>query len=944
MNSSHKAALISTLTGASARVTQWPVRTYLMWLVLACLMPGILGATGLFIYQYRQGRTQQEKDTIQTARALVQAVDNHLLRARAVVQTLSVSDTLIRRDFSRFHRQARQAVTLSGLGTNLVLRNEAGQQILNTAVEYGNPLHPQPAPEQVRDVFATGRSTISPVFIGPVMKRPIMSVDVPVIIDGKVAYDLGIGILPEHFNTLLKEQGLPSGWIAAVFDKTGTIAGRTHLPDRFVGRKATAELLQSMAKSREGSIETTTLDGIQVLSFYSRSPVTNWRVAIGIPRQAVEGALLRTLSLLALGVSALFGISLVLARFMSRRIEHSVSALTAPAVALGNGTSVPIPAVHIKEAAEVASAIDRAAELLQDRDTELAEAHRLARFGNWYWDLATGVVRTSESLREIFGRDVPSFSEMRGTVLPMPSWEQINAAAGEAIRTGKGYSLEVQVHHGHGHTIWIHARGEAVRNQNGEVIALRGMIQDITERKHAETLVRASEEKLRNAALHDPLTGLPNRALVMDYCERLLAAAQRGHAGGALLFIDLDRFKPINDLYGHETGDRVLQEVGRRLLACTRQEDLVGRLGGDEFVIVLPHVAGAHHRAAAVSQHVVASISQPMLIDTLEVSVSPSIGISYFPEHAASVSTLIHTADLAMYQAKQAGRAGYQFYTPELDQRAEEVLAVETRLRSALKNGGLKLHYQPVIDLKNGRMIGAEALVRLADDGAPIGPDRFIPIAESAGMIGQLGEWVAAEACRQHAAWLEAGMRIAIAINVSPLQFRQRAFAEKLGSIITESGMDPTCLEIEVTESAVMENIDEAVTILNRIKSLGVRVALDDFGTGYSSLSSLTSLPLDKLKVDQSFVRRIERDQASRTVTEAIIGLGRSLRLSVHGEGIESEDTLLFLEAQGCHQAQGYWFSPPLPAAEFAHWYHEQWGRNSSIDGWERVRRIWAPK
>lgn len=907
-------------------------------------MPGILGATGLFIYQYKQGRAQQEKDTIQTVRALVQAVDNHLLRARAVVQTLSVSDALHRQDFARFHQQARQAVTLSGLGTNLVLRNEAGQQILNTAVEYDNPLNPRPAPEQVRDVFATGKSTISPVFIGPVLKRPVISVDVPVIIGGRVAYDLGVGILPEHFNSLLKEQGLPSGWIAAVFDNTGTIAGRTQRPDQFVGRKANTKLLQAMAKSREGSIETITLDGLHVLSFYGRSPVTNWRVAIGIPRQAVESALLRTLSLLALGVAALFGISLVLARFMSQRIAHSVSGLTAPAVALGNGGSVSIPEVHIKEAAEVALAIDRAAGLLQERATELAEAHRLARFGNWYWDLATGMVRTSESLREIYGRDFASFSEMRGTILPMESWEQINAATQQTIRTGKGHDLEFQVHHGRGHTIWIHARGEAVRDEKGEVIALRGMIQDITERKHAEMLLRASEEKLRNAALHDPLTGLPNRALVMDYCGRLLAAAQRGHAGGALLFIDLDRFKPINDLYGHDTGDRVLREVSRRLVACTRQEDLVGRLGGDEFVIVLPHVDGVHHRAATVAQHVVASVSEPILVDALEVSVSPSIGISYFPDHAANVSALIHTADLAMYQAKQAGRAGYQFYTPELDRRAEEVLVVETRLRNALKNGGLTLHYQPVIDLKNGKLIGAEALVRLVDAGEAIGPDRFIPIAESAGLIGQLGEWVAAEACRQHAAWAQAGIRIAIAINVSPLQFRQRAFAETLGSIIVESGIDPTCLEIEVTESAIMENIDEAVEILNRIKSFGVRVALDDFGTGYSSLSSLTSLPLDKLKVDQSFVRRLGRDQASRTVTEAIIGLGRSLRLSVHSEGIESEDTLLFLEERGCNQAQGYWFSQPLPPAEFVHWYHKHWERDSRADGWERVRRIWAPK
>ncbi|HZW13333.1 MAG TPA: EAL domain-containing protein [Noviherbaspirillum sp.] len=443
------------------------------------------------------------------------------------------------------------------------------------------------------------------------------------------------------------------------------------------------------------------------------------------------------------------------------------------------------------------------------------------------------------------------------------------------------------------------------------------LFNDITERKLAE-------QRVREAALHDALTGLPNRALVFEYGGHLLAAAQRNHGRGALLFIDLDRFKPINDLYGHEIGDRVLQEVGKRLVRYTRNEDLVGRLGGDEFVIFLPHLDGARDRAAIVAQHVVDSISQPFLIDNLELSVSPSIGISYYPDHATDVGALIHCADLAMYQVKQSGRANYRIYTSELDRHAEEAYWIEARLKNALRNNGLKLHYQPVVDIKSGKLIGAEALMRLDDGGNQVGPGNFIPIAESAGLIGELGEWVAAEACRQHEAWLGEGLRVTIAINVSPLQFRQRDFSERMSKILSNTGVDPTCLQLEVTESAVMENLDEAVKILNKIKSLGVKVSLDDFGTGYSSLSSLSSLPLDKLKVDQSFVRRIENDQASRVVTEAIIALGRSLRLEVIGEGIESENALRYLQEHGCDQAQGYWFSHPLPASEFAQWCREQ--------------------
>ncbi|NEX61036.1 bifunctional diguanylate cyclase/phosphodiesterase [Noviherbaspirillum galbum] len=933
-----------------SQATTWPIRTLLTRLVLACLLPAIVGAILLFIYEYQDGLAQQRKNTIQTARAMALAVDNHLLKAQALAQTLSTSHNLAARNLAGFHEEARAAITLSGLGTNVVLRDAAGRQVLNTAIAFGGALPGQPDPEHVRGVFATARPTFSDVFISPVYKRPIMSVDVPVFLDGKVAYALGVGILPKDFNTLVKSQGLPEEWMAAVLDGTGTIAGRTHLPEKFVGEKANERLVHTLLSAAEGTVDATSREGIAVQTSFSRSAVTHWGVAIGIPHRLIQLDLLQTFSVLGLGASIVLLISLMLARSMSERIAHAVNALTGPALALGEGGAEPHPGARVKEVAqvaevaEVAAAIDRAAALLQERADELAEAHRLGRFGTWHCDLATGELRISDSLKDILGQNIVSFATLRDTAFATGSWPQFEAAWHDAIRTGKSYDLEMQANHARGHPVWLNARGSPVRNDKGDVVAMQGMLQDITESKHAERLLSDSREKLRDAALHDFLTGLPNRGLVMEYCERLVAAARRGHGGGALLYIDIDRFKPINDLYGHDTGDRVLQEVAQRLRQSTRQEDLVGRLGGDEFVIVLPHADGVRHRAETVAQHVLANISRPMRLNALELTVSPSIGISFFPEHADTVSSLIHAADLAMYQAKQTGRSNYQFYTPELDRRIEQALSVEARLRDAIGSDGLELHYQPVIDLKNGKVVGAEALLRLTGAFLDMGPDRFIPIAESAGLIGRLGEWVAIQACQQHVQWLRQGMTMTIAINVSPLQFRQRSFIDRLSEIIADTGMDPRHLEIEVTESAIMENVEDAVRILTRLKALGVKVALDDFGTGYSSLSSLTSLPLDKLKVDQSFVRRIERDEASRTVTEAIIGLGRSLRLNVHGEGIESEDALLYLEEHGCNQAQGYWFSKPLRAAEFTRWYHEQWEKKTSTEGWERVRRIWDPK
>lgn len=1029
-------------------------------LVLACLLPVFIGTTALLTYAYRESRAQLEETTIMTVRALVQAVDSHLLRVQAVAEALATSDSLIRGDFITFHQLAREAVARVGLGSNVVVRDEAGRPLIDTAVDYGTPLTAPAAPEQVRAVFATGKPVIANFTLDPVLKRPVISVEVPVLIDGEVVYALGVGILPAHFNAILKAQKLPPDWIAGVFDRTSTIVGRTHAPEKFVGKKASPRLLKLMLDVQEGFGEATTVDGFSVMSFYSRSPVTNWSVAIGIPQQVIEGMLMDTLALLAVGVAALFGIALLLAWMTGGRIAHSIRALTAPAAALGRGEAVTIPPVQVHEASEVASAIGRAAGLLQERDAalhareaELIETNRLARFGTWSWDLQTGEVRTSESIPEIFGREIPPFPQQRGTVLTIESWERMNAAAQEALHFGKGYDMELQVNHGKGGIIWIHVKCEAVRDSTGAVRYLRGTVQDITERKRADELRRESEEELRqfkffsdhandshllldqsgriryankiasarlgyaeeellqlritdvdpayemaqfgelflrskqarippferthrrkdgstfpveiavtvlelrgewlmfvtsrdiserkqneqrvrDASLHDWLTGLPNRALVFEYGSHLLAAARRGHGGGAMLFIDLDRFKPINDLYGHETGDRVLQEVGRRLRQCTRTEDMVGRLGGDEFVILLPHLDASRHREAIVAQHVVDSISRPFQVNAFELSISPSIGIAYFPEHADDVDTLIHAADLAMYQAKQAGRANFQFYTPELERRADESVSSEARLRHALKHDGLRLHYQPVIDIRSGRLIGAEALLRLTDNGEGgeiPGPAIFIPVAESTGLIAELGEWVAIAACCQYRTWLAQGLKIRIAINVSPLQFRQRTFAEKLSGIIADTRMDPDDLEIELTESAIMESVDDAVAVLNRIKSLGVKVALDDFGTGYSSLSSLSNLPLDKLKVDQSFVRRIGRDKASRAVTEAIITLGRTLKLDVVGEGIESEETLRYLDEHGCNLAQGYWFSAPLPAQEFAAWSRERWSGNRVI-------------
>ncbi len=564
-----------------------------------------------------------------------------------------------------------------------------------------------------------------------------------------------------------------------------------------------------------------------------------------------------------------------------------------------------------------------AEQALRENEVRLALALKASGTAVWEMDVAEGkIIPADEQLLGILGYSQDELVTMDDwmRVVHEEDRQHLLRHIDEVIYgLQESYSEEIRLHAKDGSVRWMLAQAIASRRDaEGRALRLVGANLDITERK-------ASEQRIRDAALHDPLTGLPNRALVFEYGSHLLAGAQRRQASGALLFVDLDRFKPINDIYGHHIGDKVLQEVAKRLRECTREEDLVGRLGGDEFVIMLQPLEKLFPRTGIVAQHVVDRISQPFHIDTLELSLTPSIGISYYPQHADTVSSLIHTADLAMYQAKQSGRANFQVYSPELDTDAEAAYAVEVRLRKALKTRSFVLHYQPVIDIASGKLVGAEALVRLADDDAhAVGPQRFIPIAESSGLIAELGEWVLSEACRQHCAWKSAGLHITLAVNVSPLQFRQSGFAARLGNILEGTKVDPGCMQLEVTESMIMENVDEAVQILNSIKQLGVKVALDDFGTGYSSLSRLSRLPLDKLKVDQSFVRGIESDAGSRAVTDAVIALGHSLRLEVIAEGIESEGSLRYLQEQGCQQAQGYLFSRPLQADEFARWCWER--------------------
>jgi diguanylate cyclase (GGDEF)-like protein len=440
---------------------------------------------------------------------------------------------------------------------------------------------------------------------------------------------------------------------------------------------------------------------------------------------------------------------------------------------------------------------------------------------------------------------------------------------------------------------------------------------------HAQTMTEAAESvtaQMSYMAQHDFLTGLPNRALLTERLAQSIALAERHGKRVALLYLDLDHFKHINDSLGHAIGDQLLQSAAKRLQASLpRHSDTVSRQGGDEFVVLLAEVYAAED-AAAAAEKLIKAMAEPHLIAGHRLHVTLSIGISLYPDDGQDSETVVKNADTAMYHAKKTGRNNYRMFTPDMNIHAIARRTVEDALHQALEEGGLVLHYQPKVNLESGAITGAEALVRLQHGDQPlVSPTEFIGVAEKCGLILPLGKWVLGEACRQTAEWLQAGLDIGqIAVNVSAVEFHGGGFLAGVRAILDETGLDPSRLEIEMTESGLMQDSAPSTEILRALKALGVQIAIDDFGTGYSSLSYLRRFPIDTLKIDQSFVKDIDGENAEGLLVSAIIAMGKSLNLHIIAEGIETPQQLAFLQSRQCSEGQGYYFNRALPAEEFA--------------------------
>jgi diguanylate cyclase (GGDEF)-like protein/PAS domain S-box-containing protein len=466
---------------------------------------------------------------------------------------------------------------------------------------------------------------------------------------------------------------------------------------------------------------------------------------------------------------------------------------------------------------------------------------------------------------------------------------------------------------------WLSTSKVPLRDEQGHVIGILGISRDVTEKKHAQ-------EQIHFMAHHDALTKLPNRSLLMDRVSQAIEEARRHSRQATVIFVDLDNFKLVNDSLGHSAGDELLKIVAERMVECVRGRDTVVRLGGDEFVILLVDQEHGQAESEAVVDRIRAALAEPVPIEGQMFRVTCSIGVATFPGDGDEAETLLMNADIAMYRAKEKGRDTFQFYTSEMNEAARERRVLQEGLRNAIANKEFTLAYQPQVDLPTGKIFAVEALVRWHHPQLGlISPAKFIPMAEESGLIVPLGDWVLHEACRQNKEWQDAGAPpISVCVNVSARQFKEKSWVKRVADILKQTGLDPRYLELELTESMLMHDVEGAIATMRQLQDIGVQFAIDDFGTGYSSLSALKSFPVARLKIDQSFVRNLPHDPNDRSIATAVISLGQKLNMKVIAEGVENGAQLAFLQDNQCNEIQGYHFSRPVESDVIASMLRDQ--------------------
>jgi len=580
----------------------------------------------------------------------------------------------------------------------------------------------------------------------------------------------------------------------------------------------------------------------------------------------------------------------------------------------------------------------RAFSELENNRESLSSAQRMAHMGGWGWHADSNRFFLSAEVCDMFGLTADDFEgsyERFMSYVQSEDRERVRQAVIAALRGIRPYDVHHRLKLSDGTERHVHAKAEVSFDAGGRAISMRGTIQDVTER-------RLAEQKIHSLAYYDSLTGLPNRVMFRDQLDRAIAMCTREGQQLAVMFLDLDKFKRINDTLGHSVGDQLLAAAAERIVCSVRASEMVSRdgtelsaaeeaqgaahdiplnvarLGGDEFTLYLAGV-GEPRNAARVARRILSGLARPFVLGKYEIFVSASIGIAVCPADGKDVEALLGNADVAMYHAKEQGRNNYQFYSRPMNAEAFQKLSLESSLRKALEREEFVLHYQPLVSVAGGAVTGAEALIRWQHpDMGIVSPLEFIPLAEETGLIVPIGEWVLDRACRQAAAWQHiCAQPTIVSVNLSGVDFRSSAMPQTVARALEASGLDPRCLKLELSESVLMREIETTLVILKQLNDIGVQLSIDDFGTGYSSFSYLRRFALHTLKIDRSLVRDIPGHQDVAAITKAIIAMGHSLKLNVVAEGVETHPQLEYLRELGCDEYQGYLFSAAVPVAQF---------------------------
>jgi diguanylate cyclase (GGDEF)-like protein/PAS domain S-box-containing protein len=802
------------------------------------------------------------------------------LSARIVMlQALATSPALDDGDFTRFDEQARQLLGLEGM--SLILRDLTGQQRVNSRLEPGAAL-PVRRYDTDAIILATQEPQVSGFGRGVYSKLARVMISVPVLRNGAVRFFLDAAVHPVVFDDIMRRSGVREPYLGSIVGSDGVVIARSRNAATTIGR-----VLPGFAErtGERGSWIGANMEGVITRAEFRRTHPANWRVSVGLAQEIFDAPVWRAVWILSVVAVVLVLVSALAAWPIVRRMRA---------------------AQHLAAASAASLAENQAR--LRVSEERLGLALDSGEDGIWDWDLTSGHVWISERWLAMLGRGGGALQSMRaaaGTVHP-----DDRARAARALRdllrgVTPTLTCEHKMTRGNGTEFWVLTRGRVVEwDRTGRVVRVVGTQIDISRRKEAEA-------RIEHMALHDALTGLPNRTLFHDRLDQAIRATKRAPRDFAVLACDLDRFKAINDTYGHPTGDQLLRVVARRIQAVLRETDTVARLGGDEFALVLGDLDGEAD-AERVAQLVISALSEPFSIDGAKIEIGVSVGGAMIPKAGVDADEVFKCADAALYEAKAAGRGTCRLFRSDAYVRLTARSALALDMKDALRRGDFFLVYQPIIDIDTDAVVGFEALMRWQHPvRGLISPADFIPIAEETGLIVPLGAWALTEACREAATWPN---HVRIGVNVSPLQFRD-GLEDIVVQALAKSGIDARRLTLEVTESVLMRDADDVLVRLHRLRSLGLGIALDDFGTGYSSLSYLRRFPFDRIKIDRAFVREIA-DPDTAAIVRAVVDLGKRLCKGIVVEGVETEEQLERVRREGCNEVQGFLFSRPLPPPE----------------------------